>query len=119
MSNRHNHSTETLRHWRCGECARWWTIGGMSYADCAYIADHGMWCPWCGRRSDVTDLPDVTEPVRRRAATRQDAAELITALADTLDIGANSVLYSLAAHIGHEAARDISRAITQGRGDVA
>jgi hypothetical protein len=41
------YSVETLYHFRCGMCARWWTIG-----DWARDINH-MNCPHCGERQEV------------------------------------------------------------------
>jgi len=44
-------SEELLRHFNCGSCSGWWTIGDPR-------ARQKEWfCPWCGLKQKFTKMP--------------------------------------------------------------
>jgi DNA-directed RNA polymerase subunit RPC12/RpoP len=40
-------SNETISHFSCGECKKWWTIGDADKSKSYWF------CPWCGTKQDV------------------------------------------------------------------
>ncbi|MEX2405664.1 MAG: hypothetical protein WD579_03625 [Candidatus Paceibacterota bacterium] len=42
------YSQETLTHFRCGKCDKWWSIG-----DAKNVEKKEWYCPWCGVRQTM------------------------------------------------------------------
>jgi hypothetical protein len=48
---RHKYSIETLYHFQCGHCKKWWTIGDWTPVDI-------LICPNCGQVSEKVEKID-------------------------------------------------------------
>ncbi|PTY07917.1 hypothetical protein DB347_06735 [Opitutaceae bacterium EW11] len=46
-------SVETLVHFQCGDCRKWWSIGDAP-------ARNVWYCPWCGRQNRFAAAPERT-----------------------------------------------------------
>ncbi len=54
-------STETLTHFRCELCKKWWTIGDIP-------KDKDTWfCPWCGERLSKSGQDDLVDLKQKNA----------------------------------------------------
>ena len=45
-------SEEKLRHFNCGKCSGWWTIGDPKATQKVW------WCPWCGLGQTFKKMPN-------------------------------------------------------------
>lgn len=54
------YTTETLWHFSCGECKKWWSIGDHQISN---VRKHGetMTCPHCGVKQEVVEQRIDTE----------------------------------------------------------
>lgn len=44
---------ESLYHFNCGICKKWWTIGD------AHLNTSNLWyCPWCGTKQLLEETPN-------------------------------------------------------------
>lgn len=43
-------SLETLTHFQCGTCTKWWAIGDV------LPNKHDWYCPWCGQQQSTKPL---------------------------------------------------------------
>ena len=49
-------SIETLVHFQCIKCNKWWSIG-----DAPILQKYNWFCPWCGYENILK--PDITENI--------------------------------------------------------
>lgn len=56
----HTYTVERLVHYRCGSCAKWWTIGDDPLPDQDFLAGFGprqtRCCPWCGHGAGAVEV---------------------------------------------------------------
>lgn len=49
----HSVSKESLHHFNCGDCGKWWTIGDIAGGTGGIDVQNQWFCPWCGEKKEA------------------------------------------------------------------